>query len=645
MISLNGIGVSFGANVLLKDISFIVNKGEKVALTGKNGAGKSTILKIIAGLQAPTKGSVSRQNDISIGYLPQHMTISDTTSLLEETRSAFSDTLRIKEEIEKCMSRLEESGDDEGVHTRLLERLDTLMHQASVHEASDMEAELEQTLLGLGFTKEDFSRHTSEFSGGWRMRIELAKILLRKPDILLLDEPTNHLDIESIQWLEGFLKNRNRTIVLVSHDKAFLDNVTGRTIDINCGRSYDYKVNYSKFITLREERLAQQRRAYENQQKEIADIKDFIERFRYKATKAVQVQSRIKQLEKIVPIEIDETDNRHLSLRFPPAQRSGDFPVIIESLAKNYGSLNVFSGVELTLRRGEKVAFVGKNGAGKSTLVKCILREVDYSGTLKIGHNISIGYFPQNAALMLDERLTVFETVDYIATGDIRTRLKDLLGAFLFRGEDIDKKVSVLSGGEKTRLALLKLLLQPANLLILDEPTNHLDISTKEILKEALRKFDGTLILVSHDRDFLDGLVDKVYEFGDHRVRQHLGGIYDFLRSKGIDDMKALELPPSTPRGYAPAPSVPETEARSSGKADYQRQKEKERQRKRIEKNIAKAEEEVGWHETKLRSLEEKMASGDVSSELLAEYEETRALLDKAMATWEQEQLNLENFS
>ncbi|MCH5217239.1 MAG: ABC-F family ATP-binding cassette domain-containing protein [Muribaculaceae bacterium] len=640
MISLNGIGVSFGAVTLLKDISFIINKGEKIALTGRNGAGKSTILKIIAGVQSPSSGSLSRQNDISVGYLPQHMTISDTTTLLEETRKAFSDTIAINDELNRCMEELAKDEGNEEAHARLLEKIDTLMHKASLNSASDMEAELEQTLLGLGFTKDDFSRHTSEFSGGWRMRIELAKILLKKPDVLLLDEPTNHLDIESIQWLENFLKNRNRTILLVSHDKAFLDNVTTRTIDINCGRNYDYKVNYSKFVVLRQERLEQQRRAYENQQKEIADIKDFIERFRYKATKAVQVQSRIKQLEKIVPIEIDEVDNSHLSLRFPPAARSGDFPIIAEKVSKSYGSLNVFNDVEFTLRRGDKVAFVGKNGEGKSTLVKCIMNEVDFNGSLKLGHNITIGYFPQNAAQMLDDKLTVFETVDYVATGPIRTRLKDLLGAFLFRGEDVDKKVAVLSGGEKTRLAMLKLLLQPANLLILDEPTNHLDINTKEILKEALKKFDGTLIVVSHDRDFLDGLVDKVYEFGGKKVREHLGGIYDFLRAKGIADMKALETA-STAAATPSAPASPAAD-KPSAKQNYAQQKEQERLRKRLQKNVEKAEEEVGWHEAKLRSLEEKMSAGDVSASILKEYEDTKTLLDDAMRRWEEGQMNLE---
>lgn len=648
MISINGLGVSFGANTLLKDISFIINKGEKIALTGKNGAGKSTILKIIAGKMSPSAGNVSLQNDITVGYLPQQMTISDTTTLLEETRKAFSETLSLNEEIDRCVEKLEKGGGSEEDNARLLERLDSLMHRAQLNSASDMEGELEQTLTGLGFAKEDFHRSTAEFSGGWRMRIELAKILLRKPDILLLDEPTNHLDIESIQWLENFLKGKNRTLMLVSHDKAFLDNVTSRTIDINCGRCYDYKVCYSKFVDLRRERLEQQRRAYENQQKEIADIKDFIERFRYKATKAVQVQSRIKQLEKIVPIEVDEVDNSRLSLRFTPAPRSGDYPVIVEGVAKNYGALNVFSGVEFMLKRGDKVAFVGKNGEGKSTLVKCIMNEVDFSGKLVIGHNVSIGYFPQNAAQMLDESLTVFETVDYVATGPVRTRLKDLLGAFLFRGEDVDKKVKVLSGGEKTRLALLRLLLQPANLLILDEPTNHLDIATKDILKEALRKFDGTVILVSHDRDFLDGLVDKVYEFGGKRVKEHLGGIYDFLASKGISDMRGIETQPSDDervskpeRASTLDKTVPDAE--SDRRQAYLELKEKERARKRLEKSIARIEEEIGWHETKLKQLEEKMNDGDTSAETIREYGDIQNLLSAAMEKWEELQNEIEN--
>ena len=642
MISLNGIEVSFGATPLLKNISFIINKGEKIALTGKNGAGKSTILKIIAGKLNPTGGSLSRQNDISIGYLPQQMAISDTTTLTDEVRTAFSDITKIQEELDRCLNELGKEGKDLEEHSRLLDKIDVLSHKASLLKTSDMEAEMEQTLLGLGFIKSDFERLTSEFSGGWRMRIELAKILLRKPDVLLLDEPTNHLDIESIQWLENFLKNKNKTLVLVSHDRAFLDNVTTRTIDINCGRGYDYKVPYSKFLELRKERLEQQRRAYENQQKEIADIKDFIERFRYKATKAVQVQSRIKQLEKIVPIEIDETDNSRLSLKFPPAVRSGDFPVIAENVSKNYGELNVFTDATFTLRRGEKVAFVGRNGEGKSTLVKCIMNEVEFKGNLKIGHNVSIGYFPQNAAQMLDESLTVFETVDYVAAGEIRTRLKDLLGAFLFRGDDIDKKVAVLSGGEKSRLALLKLLLTPSNLLILDEPTNHLDIVTKEILKEALKKFEGTLILVSHDRDFLDGLVDKIYEFSNKKVREYLGGIYDFLSYKGYMDIKALETRKDSPTVVKSDASG--SSSKTSAKEEYLRNRETEKKKKRLEKNINKLEEEISLYEDKLKLLEEKMGEGDTSANILKDYEETNNLLQETMQKWEDAQNELENF-
>lgn len=642
MVSVNGIDVSFGATPLLKGVSFIINKGEKVALTGRNGAGKSTLLKIIAGQQTPSSGSISRQNDISIGYLPQQMPVSDTTTLIDETRKAFSETLRLKEELDQTMKSLEllDPSDTE-TQTKLLDKIDHLIHKTQIESASEMEAKAEQVLTGLGFLKSDFNRPTSEFSGGWRMRVELAKILLKEPDILLLDEPTNHLDIESIQWLESFLKNKNKTFVLVSHDRAFLDNVTNRTIELNCGKNYDYKVNYSQFVELHRERLEQQRRAYGNQQKEIAEIKDFIERFRYKATKAVQVQSRIKQLEKIVPIEIDQVDNSRLSLRFPPAARSGDYPLIFENVAKNYGDLNVFKDVEFTLKRGDKVAFVGKNGEGKSTLVKCIMQEIPFSGNLKIGHNVTIGYFPQDAARSLDESLTVFETVDHVATGDIRTRLKDLLGAFLFRGEDIDKKVKVLSGGEKTRLAMLKLLLQPANLLILDEPTNHLDMTTKDILKDALKKFDGTLIVVSHDRDFLDGLVDKVYEFGGKKVKEHLGGIYDFLRSKGLQDIRSLELdnPPlkSEVKDTKTFPASPK-----STKEDFLQRKEQEKIKKRAEKAIAKIEEEIAVHEQKLSELESAMSAGDTSSETLMAYETTRSLLDDAMKKWEEAQLQLE---
>ena len=633
MISLNNIRVSYGSDIVLKDVSFIVNRSEKVALTGKNGAGKSTLLKIINGSHTPSGGNVSRQNDITIGYLPQQMPVSDTTTLLKETEKAFSDNIALNRQLDRLNHELASREDYESPeYLQLLERIEELNTRIALSGSSDMQAEIEQTLTGLGFSKSDFSRPTSEFSGGWRMRVELAKILLKKPDILLLDEPTNHLDIESIQWLENFLRQKKITLLLVSHDKAFLDNVTTRTIEIECGRIYDYRVPYSQFVSLRAERLEQQRRAYENQQKQIADIKDFIERFRYKATKAVQVQSRIKQLEKIVPIEIDETDTATLSLRFPPARRSGDYPLIIQQVGKKYGDLTVFKDAEFTIKRGEKVAFVGKNGEGKTTMVRCIIGQVDFDGDIRVGHNVEIGYFAQNEAQLLDESLTVFETVDNVAVGEIRTRLKDLLAAFLFRGQDIDKKVSVLSGGEKTRLAMIKLLLRPSNLLIMDEPTNHLDIATKNILKQALEKFDGTLILVSHDRDFLDGIVDKVYEFGDKKVTEHLGGVYDFLRKKAIQDFRALEagaVPAKTAQRESDA-----TDTRAS-KISYQKQKEMERERKRAEKAIARIEEQISLQEDALAKLEAKIAEGDASSDTLTQYSTVRAAIDNLMAEWE----------
>lgn len=637
MVSLNSIEVSYGSESVLKDVSFIINRTEKVALTGKNGAGKSTILKIIAGHTSPSKGSVSIQNDITIGYLPQQMPITDTTTLIKEVEKVFSETAELNQELEKLHNDLAHREDYESdSYLNLLERIELLNSKLQLSQSSNMQAQIEQTLKGLGFKKEDFNRNTSEFSGGWRMRIEIAKILLRNPDILLLDEPTNHLDIESIQWLENFLKQKKITLLLVSHDRAFLDNLTTRTIEIQCGKIFDYKVPYTQFVSLREERLEQQRRAYENQQKQIAEIKDFIERFRYKATKAVQVQSRIKMLEKIVPIEIDETDTSTLSLRFPPAKRSGDFPLILEKVSKNYGDLNVYRDAEFTIRRGEKVAFVGKNGEGKSTMVKCIMNQVDFDGTIKIGHNVEIGYFAQNEAQLLDESLTVFETVDNVAVGDIRTRLKDILGAFLFRGGDIDKRVSVLSGGEKTRLAMIKLLLKPVNLLIMDEPTNHLDIATKEILKKALSEFQGTLILVSHDRDFLDGLVDKVYEFADKRVIEHLGGVYDFLSKKAIDDFRQLDIKNNTSR---PAPETTGAESfateKQSARDNYQRQKELEKARKRIEKRMAALEKEIELQEAKLAEIESKISEGDTSAQILEEYGECKKKVEALMEEWE----------
>ena len=529
MISIEGLSVEFSAKPLFRNVSFVVNDRDRIALVGKNGAGKSTMLKIICGMQKPTDGKVAIPNDTTIGYLPQVMILQDNTTVKEEARKAFSYVTKMKARIDDLNRQLTERTDYESESYAALVEKFTQEHDRFMMLGGDnYEAEIERTLTGLGFLRTDFDRPTSEFSGGWRMRIELAKILLRRPDILLLDEPTNHLDIESIGWLERFLQQSAKAVVLVSHDRAFINNVTNRTIEITCGQVNDYRVKYDEYIKLRDERHEQQLRAYENQQKEIADIKDFIERFRYKPTKAVQVQSRIKQLEKIVPIEVDEVDNATMHLKFPPCLRSGDYPVICDGVGKSYGDHNVFSNVDLTIERGEKVAFVGKNGEGKSTLVKCIMGEIPFDGNLKVGHNVQIGYFAQNQAQLLDGELTVFETIDNVAKGDIRLKIKNILGSFMFCGEDVDKQVKVLSGGERSRLAMIKLLLEPVNMLILDEPTNHLDIPSKEVLKEAILAFDGTAIIVSHDREFLDGLVSKVYEFGGGKVREHLGGIYDY---------------------------------------------------------------------------------------------------------------------
>lgn len=644
MISLNNISVEFSARPLFTDISFVINKTDKIALTGKNGAGKSTLLKILAGQENPSSGLVSMPGDITVGYLPQQMNLSDDTTLVEEARKAFSGLLDLNRELSDITDRLSEREDYESDdYRKLIERLDFINERLAIEGASNVDAEVESTLTGLGFRREDFNRPTSEFSGGWRMRVELAKILLRRPDVLLLDEPTNHLDIESIQWLEQFMQTKARAVVLVSHDRAFLDNVTSRTIEISCGKAYDYKVNYSNFLELRRERVAQQMRAYENQQKQIADIEDFIERFRYKATKAVQVQSRIKQLEKIVPIEVDEVDNSRLRLKFPPASRSGDFPLIVEDVGKRYGDHQVFDHAEFTIRRGEKVAFVGRNGEGKSTLVKCIMGEIPYTGTLKIGHNVRIGYFAQNQAQMLDGEITVFETIDNMATGDMRTRVRDILGAFMFGGEAVDKKVKVLSGGEKTRLAMIRLLLEPVNFLILDEPTNHLDISTKDILKEAIRDFSGTVIVVSHDRYFLDGLVDKVYEFGDGKVRENLGGIYDFLRRKNLASLNQLETrSPEIAEENSPAAAGADGEHDADGKTEgrlsYAEQKERQRQISRVEKAIRMLEEEIARLEAEQKELEGRLAAGDASGQVLGRYSEVEQLLGKAMTEWESEQ-------
>ncbi|MEG0253253.1 MAG: ABC-F family ATP-binding cassette domain-containing protein, partial [Muribaculaceae bacterium] len=550
MISIQNLSVEFSSKALFDNINYVINKKDRIALVGKNGAGKSTMLKIIAGLQTPTHGSVSVPNDIVIGYLPQQMVLADKHTLIEDVRSAFDHINKLQRDLDSVNAQLLSRTDyDSEDYHKLIDRMTHITELINMSGSENCEAEMEKTLMGLGFTRNDFDRPTSEFSGGWRMRIELAKLLLRKPEVLLLDEPTNHLDIESIQWLENFLRTKAEAVVLVSHDRAFIDNVTTRTIEISLGKIYDYQVNYSKFVVLREERIEQQMRAYQNQHKQIQETEDFIERFRYKATKSVQVQSRIKQLAKVDRIEVDEVDNSRLSLKFPPAPRSGDYPLIANEVGKYYGDHKVFSNANFTIKRGEKIAFVGKNGEGKSTLVKCIMGEIPFDGELKIGHNIKIGYFAQNQAQLLDGEITVFDTIDNVAVGDIRTKIRDILGAFMFGGEASDKKVKVLSGGEKTRLAMIKLLLEPVNLLILDEPTNHLDMRTKDVLKQAIIDFNGTVIVVSHDREFLDGLVKKVFEFGGGKIREHLGGIYDFLETRKMESLSELEnSKPSTPQ-------------------------------------------------------------------------------------------------
>lgn len=650
MISINNLSVEFSSRPLFTDISFVVNPTDKIALVGKNGAGKSTLLKILAGEQEPTSGSIGRPSGLTIGYLPQQMKIADDTTILEETKKAFKERLDMEAELEKLNSSLTEREDYESEdYARLLEKIEFLSHRIAVDDTTNVEAEIERTLVGLGFLRTDFDRPTSEFSGGWRMRVELAKILLRRPDVLLLDEPTNHLDIESIQWLEQFIATKAKAVVLVSHDRAFLDNVTKRTIEISCGKIYDYKVSYTSFVKLREERVAQQMRAYENQQKLIADTKDFIERFRYKATKAVQVQSRIKQLEKIIPIEVDEVDTSRLRLKFPPAPRSGDFPLIVENLGKTYGDHVVFSGAEFTLRRGEKVAFVGKNGEGKSTLVKCIMGQIPFDGHLKLGHNVKIGYFAQNQAQLLDESISVFDTIDNVAVGDIRTRIRDILGAFMFGGEASDKKVKVLSGGEKTRLAMIKLLLEPVNFLILDEPTNHLDMKTKDILKDAIKDFDGTVIVVSHDREFLDGLVEKVYEFGGGKVKENLGGIYEFLNKKRLENLSDLERKDISLSSGAASITTSGTvdeatcdEGLQPRQLSYAEQKEREKTLRKAEKALKASEEAIADLENKQAELERRIASGDASDEVLREYSEVSSRLDKEMEVWEEAQSHLD---
>lgn len=622
----------FGVTPLFTDVCFNINKKDRIALVGKNGAGKSTLLKILSGSQQASSGSVAIEKEATIGYLPQVMVLSDDHTVIEETEKAFSDIRDLQLRIERENKELAERDDYESQdYLDLVERFAHDNDRFQLMGGLNYRAQMERTLLGLGFVHEDFDRPTKEFSGGWRMRIELAKILLRSPDILLLDEPTNHLDIESIRWLEQFLQHSASAVVLVSHDRAFLNNVTNRTIEISCGRITDYKAKYDDFVRLREERREQQLRAYENQQKEIADIKDFIERFRYKPTKAVQVQSRIKQLEKIVPIVVDEVDRSSLHLKFPPCSRTGDYPLICEDLRKDYGPHCVFHNVNLTLKRGEKVAFVGKNGAGKSTLVKCIMGEIPYTGSLKLGHNVAIGYYAQNQAQLLDENLTVFDTIDSVAKGDIRLKIRDILGAFMFGGEASDKKVKVLSGGERSRLAMIRLLLEPVNFLILDEPTNHLDMRTKDVLKEAIQAFDGTVILVSHDRDFLDGLVTKVYEFGNGLVREHLGGIYDFLRKKELQDLKSLEA------ASTQSTTNTDTPRQAQGKLSYEEQKEQARQLRKVEKEVKEREEAISRIEATLQDLEQQMSTpeGAADAALITQYAAHQKELEQTMADWE----------
>ncbi len=644
MISVDGLSVEFGAKPLFSDASFAVNDHDRIALVGKNGAGKSTLLKIICGLQKPTSGSVSVPEGTTVGYLPQVMNLQDATTVIDETRKAFEHITEAKRNLDRLGAQLAERTDYESDdYMRMVERFSSEQERYQMLGAENCEAEMERTLCGLGFSRSDFLRPTSEFSGGWRMRIELAKILLRHPDVLLLDEPTNHLDIESIQWLEQFLAQSAKAVILVSHDRAFINNVCNRTVEISCGQVVDYRVKYDEYVTLRRERREQQMRAYENQQREIAELKDFIERFRYKPTKAAQVQSRIKMLEKIVPIEVDEVDNSSMHLKFPPCLRSGDFPVICDEVRKDYGQHTVFDHVTLTIKRGEKVAFVGKNGEGKSTLVKCIMGEIPFSGTLKIGHNVQIGYFAQNQAQLLDENLTVFDTIDNVARGEIRLRIKNILGAFMFGGEASEKRVKVLSGGERSRLAMIRLLLEPVNLLILDEPTNHLDMQSKDVLKEAIRAFDGTAIIVSHDREFLDGLVTKVYEFGQGRVSEHIGGIYDFLQSRRLESLDALGLNaarPATTANVAAEPAAPAT-----GKADHAERKEMMRRKSRAEKAVKQSENAIEAMEKRLKELDQLLSDPEKAADmtLVAEYTDTKRQLDAEVEKWEQLSIELES--
>lgn len=652
MISVDGLKVEFSVKPLFEDVSFVINDRDRIALVGKNGAGKSTMLKILCGQEKPTAGTVSVPNDTTIGYLPQVMKLTDDTTVREETRKAFASVSKLKQRVDELQSQLSVREDyDSEDYLNLVQSFTNAHDRFMMAEPDSMEANMERTLTGLGFSCQDFDRPTREFSGGWRMRIELAKILLESPDVLLLDEPTNHLDIESIQWLEQFLAQSAKAVVLVSHDRAFINNVTNRTLEISCGKVVDYKVKYDQYVELRRERREQQLRAYENQQKEIADIKDFIERFRYKPTKAVQVQSRIKQLEKIVPIEIDDVDNSQMRLKFPPCLRSGDYPVICDDLRKDYGEHTVFSNVTLTIKRGEKVAFVGKNGEGKSTLVKCIMNEIPFTGSLKIGHNVQIGYFAQNQAQLLDGNLSVYDTIDRVARGEIRLRINDILGAFMFGGEASEKKVSVLSGGERSRLAMIRLLLEPVNLLILDEPTNHLDMRSKDVLKEAIKSFDGTAIIVSHDREFLDGLVSKVYEFGGGKVTEHLGGIYDFLEKHNLESLDSLGRQPQngiSDSGTKSSRTVPADQAeKSSPKISYAEHKEQQKKIRKAEKAVKDSEQRIEKMENRLKKLDELLCLPENASnmEYVTEYTETKKALDEEVERWEQLSEDLDKLS
>lgn len=632
MISVEGLKVEFGIKPLFQDASFVINDRDRIALVGKNGAGKTTMLRILCGKQKPTAGVVAIPNETTIGYLPQIMLVEDHTTVRSEVLKAFANNTRMKEHLDQLGRELAERTDYESEeYLQLVQRYTEEQEHYQLLGSDNYEAEIERTLLGLGFKRTDFDRLTSEFSGGWRMRIELAKILLQKPEVLLLDEPTNHLDIDSIQWLEQFLAQSANAVVLVSHDRAFINNVCNRTLEISCGKVIDYKVKYDEYVVLRKERREQQLRAYENQQREIAESKAFIERFRYQATKAVQVQQRIRQLEKMVPIEIDEVDNAHMHLKFPPCLRSGDFPVICDEVRKDYGSHTVFDHVTMTIRRGEKVAFVGKNGEGKSTLVKCIMNEIPYTGHLKVGHNVQIGYFAQNQAQLLDEKLTVYETIDRVATGENRLRINDILGAFMFGGEESEKKVKVLSGGERSRLAMILLLLEPVNLLILDEPTNHLDMVSKDVLKEAIKAFDGTAIIVSHDREFLDGLVTKVYEFGDGRVREHLGGIYDFLQHRQIASLDQLGVKQEEKK-------EPVKIVISDNKQNYLDRKEQQKKVRRLERSIAEVEDKISSLEERIRELDSILCTPEGASDMtiVTEYTSIKKVIDQETARWEQ---------